>query len=114
MPLRAQNYLCLWDIAMSGGNARGVSTMNEHAPRLTLTQHNAAVKALASSKPASVIVAARVNMVGVGASVGASVGTRLGSHVGTRVGTKLGVIVGTATGVAPWHPAHWSLNWSWS
>ena len=44
-----ENYLCLWDVAMSGG-ARGPGgglAAGEQAPRLTLTQHNAAVKALA-------------------------------------------------------------------
>ena len=44
--------LCLWDAAMSGASARGPGASergaNEHrVPRLTLTQHRAAVKALA-------------------------------------------------------------------
>ena len=53
-----ENYLCLWDAAMSGG-ARGPGAANNHRgagavgggdthqARLTLTQHQAAVKALA-------------------------------------------------------------------
>ena len=42
-----ENYLCIWDAAMSTrrNNSRGHN--NHHPPRLTLTQHLAAVKALA-------------------------------------------------------------------
>ncbi|CAM9801837.1 unnamed protein product, partial [Sphacelaria rigidula] len=48
-----ENFLCLWDANMSGrglGQARGVNggrAPGEHAPRKVLTQHQAAVKALA-------------------------------------------------------------------
>lgn len=47
-----ENYLCIWDAAMSGStrnnsrNNTNTST-STYAPRLVLTQHNAAVKALA-------------------------------------------------------------------
>lgn len=46
-----ENYLCIWDAAMSlrrSGNNRGdSSSTSRQSPRLTLTQHQAAVKALA-------------------------------------------------------------------
>jgi cell division cycle protein 20 (cofactor of APC complex) len=46
-----ENYLCIWDAAMSlrrSGNNRGDSRSTlRQSPRLTLTQHQAAVKALA-------------------------------------------------------------------
>jgi cell division cycle 20, cofactor of APC complex len=37
-----ENYLCLWDAAMSGRSSR----TSEHTPRFTLKDHKAAVKAL--------------------------------------------------------------------
>ena len=40
-----ENYLCLWDASMSSRRAQGNSE-NAIAPRLTLSQHCAAVKAL--------------------------------------------------------------------
>jgi len=44
-----ENYLCLWDAAMSrrNSNERGSEGRNHESPRLILTQHQAAVKALA-------------------------------------------------------------------
>ena len=42
-----ENYLCIWDAAMSGGRNRNNSNSSTSSPRLLLTQHNAAVKALA-------------------------------------------------------------------
>lgn len=51
-----ENFLCLWDASMSGSVARGASmgarsgddpTSRAHKPRRTLTEHKAAVKALA-------------------------------------------------------------------
>jgi cell division cycle 20, cofactor of APC complex len=46
-----ENYLCIWDAAMSmrrSGNTRGdLTNTSRQSPRLTLTQHQAAVKALA-------------------------------------------------------------------
>ena len=41
-----ENFLCLWDAAMSGGRSQRSPSVSEVAPRLTLTEHNAAVKAL--------------------------------------------------------------------
>ena len=44
-----ENFLCLWDAAMTGrqrNNAGPQMSENVHAPRLTLKQHKAAVKAL--------------------------------------------------------------------
>jgi cell division cycle protein 20 (cofactor of APC complex) len=41
-----ENYLCLWDAAMSGRSRFSSSSSSEHAPRLILQQHKAAVKAL--------------------------------------------------------------------
>ena len=45
-----ENFLCLWDAAMTGrqrdNNTNRQSIGNAHAPRLTLKQHKAAVKAL--------------------------------------------------------------------
>lgn len=40
-----ENLLCIWDASMSGGNRSSMSSTYE--PRLKLTQHQAAVKALA-------------------------------------------------------------------
>jgi len=47
-----ENYLCLWDVAMSGQdrnsrNSRAQSSLTNVSPRFLLTQHKAAVKALA-------------------------------------------------------------------
>ncbi len=45
-----ENYLCIWDAAMSARRAtsgRSPSNGNRYSPRLLLTQHQAAVKALA-------------------------------------------------------------------
>lgn len=44
-----ENYLCIWDAAMSrrSDNTRNSSSSTRHSPRLLLTQHQAAVKALA-------------------------------------------------------------------
>jgi len=44
-----ENYLCIWDAAMSrrSNNGRNSSTSSRDSPRLLLTQHQAAVKALA-------------------------------------------------------------------
>lgn len=41
-----ENFLCIWDVAMSGGSRQHQSS-DLVAPRLTLTEHKAAVKALA-------------------------------------------------------------------
>lgn len=41
-----ENYLCLWDAAMSGRNGYGEQRNSRHAPRQTLKDHKAAVKAL--------------------------------------------------------------------
>ncbi len=42
-----ENYLCIWDAAMSARRNNPRRNDNRHPPRLTLTQHLAAVKALA-------------------------------------------------------------------
>ena len=45
-----ENYLCIWDAAMSmrrSNNGRSEQSSNRGSPRLLLTQHQAAVKALA-------------------------------------------------------------------
>ena len=45
-----ENYLCIWDAAMSsrrGNHGRSPTNGNRYSPRLLLTQHQAAVKALA-------------------------------------------------------------------
>ena len=44
-----ENYLCLWDAAMSRRNPskRGCNDTNRENPRLILTQYQAAVKVLA-------------------------------------------------------------------
>lgn len=41
-----ENYLCLWDAAMSGRSLPNHQEANHHAPRQILKQHKAAVKAL--------------------------------------------------------------------
>jgi len=44
-----ENFLCIWDVAMSGSSSprSSSSSTGDIAPRLTLTDHKAAVKALA-------------------------------------------------------------------
>ena len=45
-----ENYLCIWDAAMSArrsNNGRNMNNRSRDSPRLLLTQHQAAVKALA-------------------------------------------------------------------